>query len=122
MSLSEEQRNHFEKRLLEDRSAAVDALNRIIVTSGADDSQDRSGDLSKVPTHPADLGTDVINTEVTNANATRISQELTEMDAALERLHRTPMRYGICEDSGEPIPLARLEIVPWARTCGDAGA
>lgn len=39
---------------------------------------------------------------------------LLEIDAALERMDKG--RYGISEDSGEPIPFERLDVVPWARS------
>jgi len=57
--------------------------------------------------------------ELDASNATRISRELAEIDAALERLYTNPERFGICEKTGAAIPYARLEIIPWARTCGD---
>jgi len=38
---------------------------------------------------------------------------LTEIDAALDRLHRGI--YGICEVSLLPIPYARLRALPWTR-------
>ena len=40
-------------------------------------------------------------------------ETIEEIDAALDRLQEG--RYGISETNGEPIPLARLLIVPWAR-------
>ena len=40
-------------------------------------------------------------------------QTLREIDAALRRIETG--RYGIGEDSGEPIPFDRLDVVPWAR-------
>ena len=40
-----------------------------------------------------------------------------EIDGALERLYRDPKRFGVCERTGEPIPFARLDLIPWARTC-----
>jgi DnaK suppressor protein len=76
----------------------------------------------KVPFHMADRGSDTIETELAAANATRESRQLAEIDAALERLHRTPERYGICEDTGREIPFERLDVVPWARTCDQANA
>jgi RNA polymerase-binding transcription factor len=115
--MTEAQRQHFERRLLEERAYALDLLNRTTSEAATEDEQDRAGDLSKMPTHPADLGTDTIDDELAASNATRLSRELAEIDAALERLQTTPERYGICEDTGRPIPLERLEIVPWARTC-----
>ena len=38
---------------------------------------------------------------------------LTEIDAALDRLHRGT--YGICEGSLLPVPYARLRALPWTR-------
>ena len=72
-----------------------------------------------MPTHQADLGTDTMQEELEASNATRISRQLAEIDAALERLYSDPEHFGICEEKGTPIPYARLEIIPWARTCGD---
>lgn len=37
--------------------------------------------------------------ELDASNATRVSRELTEIDAALERLYRNPEQFGICEDT-----------------------
>jgi RNA polymerase-binding transcription factor DksA len=61
-----------------------------------------------------------MESELAASNATRESRELADIDAALERLHRTPERFGICEDPGRPIPFERLDVIPWARTCDQA--
>ncbi len=42
---------------------------------------------------------------------------LTDIEQALERMKQG--RYGISEQSGEPIPFERLHLVPWARTTID---
>jgi RNA polymerase-binding transcription factor DksA len=63
-----------------------------------------------------------MDAELDASNETRISRELAEIDVALERLYRHPDRFGICEDTGEEIPFERLDVIPWARTCADAGA
>jgi DnaK suppressor protein len=47
----------------------------------------------------------------------RESKNLAEIDAALERMYQDPDHFGICENTGKEIPLERLDIVPWARTC-----
>ena len=122
MPLSEAQRRHLEELLKEERARAMRALNRSLTENSEDDEQDRSGDLTVMPFHPADLGTDTMQAELDAANDARISRELAEIDAALERLYRSPEKFGICEDTGAEIPYARLEIIPWARTCGDSGA
>jgi DnaK suppressor protein len=98
------------------------ALGRFTVDESSADEQDRAGDLTKVPLHMADRGTDTMQAELEAANVTRESRELAEIDAALERLYTTPERFGICEDTGREIPFARLEVIPWARTCAEAGA
>ncbi|MEO6208848.1 MAG: hypothetical protein ABIQ10_01865 [Gemmatimonadaceae bacterium] len=115
MALSAAQLKHFEKRLLEERAALQQELQRYTGAEAADDEQEQSGDLSKVPFHPADLGTDTIDQEIEASNATRESVELAEIDAALQRLYETPEKFGMDENTNTPISLERLEIIPWAR-------
>jgi DnaK suppressor protein len=117
MSLTEEQRAHLEHRLLEERDRATRLLNRSIDESSDESEQDRSGDLTSLPFHVADRGTDTMQTELDASMATRVSRELAEIDAALERLYQHPEQFGICEETGREIPFERLDIIPWARTC-----
>jgi len=119
VALSDIQRKHLEHRLREERDRALQSLNRSVDESAEESEEDQAGNLSKMPTHQADLGTDTMQDELDASNATRISRELAEIDAALERLYSDPERYGVCEKTGAAIPYARLEIIPWARTCGD---
>ena len=44
-------------------------------------------------------------------------QTIAEIDVALERVARG--QYGVSELTGEPIPYARLLLVPWARIGAD---
>jgi RNA polymerase-binding transcription factor DksA len=122
MALSQKQRDHLERRLKEERARALRMLNRSVAYSSDESEQDRAGDLTAVPLHMADRGTDTMREEIDAANATRVSHELAEIDAALDRLYRTPERFGVCESSGKDIPFERLDIIPWARTCDQAGA
>ena len=122
MQLTKAQREHLERRLRDERERVLGDLNRGLADLSDGDEQERAGDLTKVPFHFADRGTDSINTEVAVSNAARESRELAAIDAALERLYRTPERFGICDDTGEPIPFARLDVIPWARTCSEANA
>ena len=120
MALTEEQRRHLERRLQEERASALATLDRSLAEHTGEDAQDRAGDLSAVPFHAADLGTDAMQEELDASNETRTSRELAEIDAALERLYRTPEQFGVCEDTGRDIPFERLDIIPWARTCAQA--
>lgn len=122
MVLNETQRQRLELRLREERERVTQALDRNLDARAAASPQDRVGEFSSLPSHPADAGTDTMQEELASANAARMSRQLAEIDAALERLHREPERFGLCEDTGDPIPIERLELIPWARTCGEAGA
>lgn len=120
MTLSKAKRQRLERRLLDERAQALRTLGQSVTEMADEDEQDRAGDLTSIPLHPADLGTDTMQEELDASNATRVSRELAEIDAALERLYKTPDKFGICEDTGRQIPFARLEMIPWARTCEQA--
>lgn len=119
MALTSKQRKHIEQRLREERARALRTLNRSLDETSEESEEDQAGDLTKMPTHQADLGTDTMQEELDASNATRISRQLAEIDAALERLIADPGHFGTCEKTGAPISYERLEIIPWARTCGD---
>ena len=120
MALSSTQRQHLERRLREERARVQDALNRSISDYSGASEQDRAGNLTKVPLHLADLGTDEMQAALDAANETRMSRELAEIDDALERLYHDPEHFGICVDTGREIPFERLDAIPWARTCAEA--
>jgi DnaK suppressor protein len=116
MPLTIEQRRHLEKRLRDERARALQLLNGIVADRSSSSEQEGAGDLSLMPLHPADLGTDTMDEELDESNATRVSRELTEIDAALQRLYKSPTQFGLCDD-GREIPFERLDIIPWARSC-----
>jgi RNA polymerase-binding transcription factor DksA len=117
MSLTREQLDHLQRRLQDERARALELLNRIVGDRSGESGQDAAGDLSLMPSHAADLGTDTMDAELDASNATRVSRELAEIDAALTRLLEDPEHFGICENSGKPIPFERLDAIPWAREC-----
>ena len=45
------------------------------------------------------------------------TEEIEKIQAAIQRLQDDPDDFGDCDDCGEPIPIRRLEIMPWARFC-----
>jgi DnaK suppressor protein len=117
VTLTTEQRAEIERRLREERARALTSLHGIESDQDRSTTQESAGDLTKMPFHPADLGTDTIDAELDASNATRTSRELADIDDALERLYRTPEKFGICENDGKDIPFERLVMIPWARTC-----
>lgn len=116
MALSTAQRAHLEKRLQDERARTQKLLDTLTGAGTEETNQDQSGDLSKVPLHIADLGSTTMDEELDRSNATRISEELAQIEAALERLISDPDSYGLDENSHEPIPFERLDVIPWART------
>lgn len=76
---------------------------------------DASGDLSSMPIHMADIGTDTYDQEFTLGLMDSERELLKEIDDALQHIERGT--YGICEGTGRQIQKARLEAQPWARYC-----
>jgi DnaK suppressor protein len=113
--MNESDRKRLEKRLLDERARITAVLDRLNDTARSGEERDQDGDLSVMPTHPADLGSDEQQRELETSVNQNEADALAEIDAALERLYKTPERYGMDERTGKPIPLERLEIVPWAR-------
>lgn len=72
-----------------------------------------SSDLSKLPIHMADQGTDNYDQEFTLGLMDSERKLLHEIDEALSRIEDGS--YGICLGNGKPIPKPRLQAIPWAR-------
>ena len=77
--------------------------------------REERSDLSNMPIHMADAGTDSYEQEFTLELMDSERKLITEIDQALERIDDGT--YGICQGNGEPIPKPRLEAIPWARYC-----
>ncbi len=116
MALTTEQREHLVRRLQEERARVVRGLNRMLGDLSHGNEHGRAPRLTKGSFHMADVGSDTMELELIATNAARQSRELADIDAALDRLRRTPERFGICEETGQVIPFERLDVIPWART------
>lgn len=75
------------------------------------------GEISHLPTHEADVGSQLFDQEMAYVLSSLETQQVQDIEAALLRLQSG--NYGVCENCGQPIPLARLEVVPEARYCVD---
>jgi DnaK suppressor protein len=69
-------------------------------------------ELSHLDQHPADEATDLYDDELDEGLADRLRQELAAIERAEQRVEQGT--YGLSVESGEPIPDARLEAIPWA--------
>ena len=101
--------NAFKDLLLVKRRAIVGMVsgleNEALKSSG--------GNLSNMPIHMADVGSDVFEQDFTLGMAETERNLLNEIDAALMRIENKT--YGVCQSTGKPIPQARLQAKPWAK-------
>jgi DnaK suppressor protein len=74
-----------------------------------------SGDLSSMPIHMADIGTDNFEQEFTLSLMENDEGTLGQIEIALERVEEGT--YGQCEECGARIPKARLTAIPYANMC-----
>jgi RNA polymerase-binding transcription factor DksA len=107
--LTKKELDEYRALLLDKRRATMRLLN------GMEDAALRSpdGNLSNMPNHMADMGSDVYDQDFTLSMAEGERKILEEIDAALLRIENKT--YGVCQLSGKPISKARLEAKPWAK-------
>jgi RNA polymerase-binding protein DksA len=77
-------------------------------------SQDQSN-LSNVPLHMADVGTENYDQEFTLGLIQNEQETLKQIDEALVRIGDGA--YGACNECGGPIAKARLQALPYTRYC-----
>jgi RNA polymerase-binding protein DksA len=113
--LSKSELADYRKILLEKRRALIGDMSGIESGALRTNRQDGSGDLSNMPTHPADIGSDNFEQEFTLGLLESERTMLKEINEALERIANGT--YGICLGTGEFIGKARLKARPWAKYC-----
>lgn len=101
---------HFRDLLLAKRGEIVGDMSAMereaLRTSGG-------SNLSTLPIHMADMGTDNYEQEFTLGLVETERKLLREINHALAKIQNGT--YGICEGNGKPISKVRLEVQPWAR-------
>ena len=107
--LSKKELDDYRTLLLAKRKQLVGMLN------GMEDEALRSsgGNLSNMPVHMADMGSDVYDQDFTLGMAETERAILDEIDAALQRI--ADRTFGVCQMTGKPISKARLDAKPWAK-------
>ncbi|MBM4015861.1 MAG: hypothetical protein FJ293_12975 [Planctomycetes bacterium] len=107
--LTRQQIDHFRELLLQRRERLTVDLNLMQDEALKVTAQDNSSDSV------ADTGTDNYEQDFTLGLIESEEGLAREVDEALLRIDQDA--YGVCESCQIPIPLARLEILPFARTC-----
>jgi RNA polymerase-binding transcription factor DksA len=66
----------------------------------------------------ADSATDEFDHDLALSRLSTTQDALYEIDEALVRI--LDGSYGVCEETGQPIPAARLKAIPWTRFAREA--
>jgi RNA polymerase-binding protein DksA len=107
--LSPRELEHYRELLLAKRRELVGDMNSMeteaLRTAGSN--------LSNLPLHMADMGTDNYEQEFTLGLVEKDRNLLREINQALAKIQNGT--YGICEGTGKPISKVRLEAYPWAK-------
>ncbi|MBN1589686.1 MAG: TraR/DksA C4-type zinc finger protein [Pirellulales bacterium] len=105
----------YRERLLALRARLRGDVNNMANAALHKRRSDANGDLSSMPIHMADMGTDNFEQEFTLHLMQNDEDTLSRIEIALERLEEGV--YGECEMCGARIPKARLNALPYATTC-----
>ncbi len=112
--------NNTDMNLYRDRLLALRARLRGDVTRMAEAALNRNrmegyGDLSSMPIHMADIGSDNFEQEFTLSIMQSEEDLLGKIEGSLERIEEGT--YGTCEECGSRIPKTRLNAIPYAEFC-----
>ncbi|HUF80945.1 MAG TPA: TraR/DksA family transcriptional regulator [Burkholderiales bacterium] len=104
------------------RKDAILTLRQVLIRRRDALRQALAGDLSLLKELPAQSSGDVVDAaldaaqdEISSQLAEVESRELASIENALERIREGG--YGVCENCNKPIPMARLQALPYAVTC-----
>lgn len=107
---------HFKEKLLKEKIVLEDELNSIAMVN-PNNPAGWDATSGKIETDSADENEVADKFEELEENEiilNKLKPQFNEVKAALERIEKGT--YGICEVSGEPIEMERLEANPSART------
>ena len=105
----------FREALIGKRRTLVGDMSGMEAEAFRANRQDGSGNLSTMPVHMADIGTDNYEQEFTLGLLESERQLLREINEALDRIEKGT--YGICLGTGNPVAKPRLTAKPWAKYC-----
>ena len=100
------------RELLAGERARIERALGDLVAPGNDDAPDAF--------EGSDAGRDLLDAEIDEGLSERLHSEMQAVERAEQRLAEGT--YGISVDSGEPIPDARLEAIPWAERTAEEQA
>jgi RNA polymerase-binding transcription factor DksA len=114
-ALKSEELKSFRQALLNFRARLHGDLSQMTDEALKRNQPDSSGNLSNMPLHLADVGTENFDQEFTLSLIENEQVTLEEVSDALGRLDAGT--FGRCEECGDPIAKARLQALPYTRYC-----
>ena len=105
----------YRERLLSLRVRLRGDVNNMANATLKKSRSDANGDLSSMPIHMADIGSDNFEQEFTLSLMESDEDLLGRIEVSLERLEDGT--YGRCEECDVRIPKARLNAIPYATLC-----
>jgi DnaK suppressor protein len=105
----------FKDRLSAMRARLVGDVNAMADSALNKTGSEAGGNLSSVPIHMADLGTDAYEQEFTISRIENEEEVLEAIESALARIETGT--FGACVECGAKIPKARLNAIPHTPYC-----
>jgi RNA polymerase-binding protein DksA len=113
--LSPAQVKQLRKRLEEERKRLETSLEDIEARTSKRDLLDAMVEEQDFDDAPSDAAMDTLDRGTEMALEDNIRVLLEEVAAAVAKIDRGT--YGVCDNCGQPIKMARLERIPWATMC-----
>ena len=105
----------YRERLVALRSRMRGDVNQMAEAALKKTRSEANGDLSSMPIHMADIGSDNFEQEFTLSLMESEEGTLELIEHALERVEAGT--FGDCEECGVKIPKTRLNVLPYTPTC-----
>lgn len=105
----------YRDRLIALRARLRGVVNHMAEAALNKNRMEGSGDLSSMPIHMADIGSDNFEREFTLSLMQSEEDVLGKIEGSLERIEEGT--YGTCEECGVRIPKTRLNAIPYADLC-----
>lgn len=105
----------YKERLLAKRAQLRGDVSAMADSALRKTRSESNGDLSSMPIHMADLGSDNFEQEFTLGLMENDEETLELIEVALERIEDGV--YGSCQECGGVIPKTRLNAIPYTPFC-----
>jgi len=105
----------YKEQLLALRARLRGDVNQLADAALKKSRSEANGDLSSMPIHMADIGSDNFEQEFTLSLMENEGGTLAQIETSLERIEEGT--YGQCEECGARIPKNRLNAIPYAALC-----